>query len=156
MSTHSVTAGGSNTFNGDVCIYGAGGVSFGGNDYYSDQTKVMANDISTVNLYSPAAGSAPVEEIKAEGEMEATLLPKIDGMYADLMSALGSLDGQQYGGDLVPDFVKDPATGTATVKVKNGWWSIQPGQVEPYTIYVVNGRAPNSRAVWMPITLPSW
>lgn len=141
LSSSDVTAGGSNRFLDAVCVYGANGVSFGGNDYYSPETRVIANDINTVVLNSPRSDSAPQEVVKAEGYMEPMLVPRLDSMFSERWNAFYGNNGQTYSGDLVPDFVKDPATGMAKIVQYDGWWSIQPGQVEPYTIYIVNGGA---------------
>ncbi|GAA3875208.1 pilus assembly protein TadG-related protein [Celeribacter arenosi] len=141
ISTHSVSAGGGNDFHDGVCIYGAGSVAFGGNDYFDDTVRLMANDIATIRDSHVASGSATVPEIASEGYLEAAIVPNLDWMFSERWNAFYGKHGQNYGGDLVPDFIKDPATGTAKIVQYDGWWSIQPSQVQPYTIYVVNGGA---------------
>ena len=141
ISTGSIAAGGGNSFDGDVCFYGADRVSFGGNDYFSEDVRVMADDIDTIAIYSPRPDSAPIEDIKVEGQLEPVFLPKMDSLFNERWNAFYGHAGESYGGDLVPDFVKDPATGTAKIVQYDGWWSIKRNQIEPYTIYVVNGGA---------------
>ncbi|WP_321363597.1 TadG family pilus assembly protein [uncultured Celeribacter sp.] len=141
LSSYDVTSGGGNEFHEGVCIYGQNGVSFGGDDYYSSKTRVIADDIDTITLNTPRQDSAPVEEVKAEGHMDPVLVPQVNNMFAEHWNAFYGHNGETYSGDLVPDFIKNPNTGTAKIVQKDWYWSIQPGEIEPYTIYVVKGGA---------------
>lgn len=137
VTSGNISAGGGNTFNGDVCLYGGTSVSFGGNDFYSAGTRAISKSLDTIDLWSPRSGSADLDDVKVAGSTAPSMVNKLGNTYSKLWAALSGVD--TYSGDLVPDFVKNPATGAAQVVHKQYWWTAQASEIEPYTIYVVDG-----------------
>ena len=140
LSEESITVGGGNDFFGPVCLHGEGGLSTGGNEHFDPEVRLSAPRADMMRINSTRPGSARPEDLTVERSMEPRLLPILDDLFASLWEALYLSGISEYGGDLVPDFVKN-AEGVAKVVRKKGAWSIQPGEIEPYTIYVVDGRA---------------
>lgn len=139
LSTGYIQTGGGNVWEDDVCIHGATGVHTGGNDWYDSTVRLSAENINTITVNSHLPQSLAVEDFTAEEVITPTILPQLDTMWGELWSTLYSSGATSYAGDLLPSFVYE--NGPANIVVKNGWWSIQPGQVQPNTIYVVNGGA---------------
>ena len=131
-------AGGS-TYGEGVCIHGQNGAGFGGDTWFHPTARVSAADIENVDLGHLRSGSATRAQVAAEQSLQPVLVPQLGTMFDELWAELFPGTAQYYYGDLLPDFVKDPATGRARIqRVNQWWWTVQPGDLQPYTIYLVN------------------
>ncbi|SFI78939.1 Putative Tad-like Flp pilus-assembly [Albimonas pacifica] len=139
LSGDSIQAGGSNELREGTCVHGETGVHFGGGDRFEPGARVSAADADTIYIGHVVAGSAPREEVIAEQSLSPVITPQLPAMFDALWDTLYASSVSSYGGDLLPDFVKDPATGLARIqRVNQWWWTVQPGDLKPYTIYMVN------------------
>ncbi|MDF2235198.1 TadG family pilus assembly protein [Albimonas sp. CAU 1670] len=142
LSTQDVQMGGNNTLTDGVCVHGETEVKFGGSSYFTADVRISSFYpdniyIGDVDTDSPA-GEAEVK-VTDPVHIDPVILPVLNTMFDDLWAELYDSGVTTYSGDLLPDFVKDPATGAAkVVRVNQWWWTVQPGDFEPYTIYVVN------------------
>ncbi|SFI78851.1 pilus assembly protein TadG-related protein [Albimonas pacifica] len=142
ISTQDFQMGGNNTLTDGVCVHGEVSVHFGGSSYFTDDVRISSFypeniTIGDVDVDSPA-GEAEVK-VTEPVHIEPLVLPILNTMFDDLWAALYTSGVSTYSGDLLPDFVKNPATGAAkVVQVDQWWWTVQPGDFEPYTIYMVN------------------
>lgn len=130
--------GGNNTLLDGVCLHGEKGVHTGGNDFFGPKVRISAADLGTITINHVRPGSASREQIAVEHSRQAQVLPRLDGMFDALWSALYAGSAGYYSGDLLPDFVLDGTGRARIVRVNKGWWTVQPGELLPNTIYVVN------------------
>ncbi len=139
LSADTLQAGGSNELKDGVCLHGQNGVHFGGGDWFDPDSRVSAFDEDTIYIGSVRHNSATRAEVIAESDLAPVIVPELPAMFDTLWSTLFNSSISAYGGSLLPDFIKDPATGMARiVRVNQWWWTVQPGDLEPYTIYMVN------------------
>jgi len=142
ISTQDFQMGGNNTLTDGVCVHGEVTVHFGGSSYFTEDVRITSFypeniTIGDVDTDSPA-GEAEVK-VTEPVHIEPVVLPILDEMFDELWAALYTSGISSYSGDLLPDFLKNPATGAAkVVQVDQWWWTVQPGDFEPYTIYMVN------------------
>ncbi|NDV00373.1 pilus assembly protein TadG-related protein [Pseudoroseicyclus tamaricis] len=139
LSTGHIQTGGGNDFYGDTCIHGQTGVSTGGNDYFEESVRFSApsEDLISFAPYSPA--EIPPEHFKVERSIAPVILPTLEDRWSEMWNAFWYSGDTTYSGDLLPGFVTEG--GSARIVRKSGWWTIQPGDVQPNTIYVINGGA---------------
>ncbi|MFQ1701244.1 Tad domain-containing protein [Loktanella agnita] len=162
ISTKTVQTGGSNELNGAVCIHGEQGVATGGGDYYNPLVKMSTPDLDDIYIASYEPKTLEEDALKVARSMQPTLLPQLDAMHASIWdelwkgradnSALWYKPAAPYGGQqwyyvgeytlkqddyegIIPDFVFD-AQGKTTVHMRENYWSIQPGDLLPHTIYL--------------------
>lgn len=142
ISTQDFQMGGNNTLKDGVCVHGETAVKFGGSSYFTKDVRISSFypdeiEIGDVDGDSPAT-EADVKVVDPV-HIEPVILPQLNTMFDQLWSALYTSGATSYSGDLLPDFVKNPATGAAdVVRVNQWWWTVQPGDFKPYTVYVVN------------------
>ncbi len=141
--------GGGNTLKGNICLHGKTGLHTGGGDYYAGGVQLSAATKGQVTVNYTVPGSATADEVARGSDLAPVVLPKLktmfEALWSDISKNLASPNGKDlivdgyYTGKLLPDFLKDSNGKTAIVYVDNyGWWSAQPGQIKPYTIYLVN------------------
>ncbi len=139
LSADTLQFGGSNELNEGVCVHGENGVHFGGGDFFDEDARVSAADEGAIYIGHTVGGSAKRADVVAEQSLEPILTPQLPAMFDALWDTLYESSISAYGGDLLPDYVKDPATGMARIqRVNQWWWTAQPGDLQPYTIYMVN------------------
>ena len=146
LSTGMVRAGGHNSYMGNTCVYGRLGVRMGGNDYFDPGVRIQAATKDMVQIGNLRSGSASPEAVTSEGEIKPRLLPKLNQMWADRW-ALYSGTGKTYSGDLFPAFLKDSQTNAINIVRKSGNWTVKKGDLQPYTLYLVDGGAQLSGGV---------
>ncbi len=146
LTENSIDTGGGNTLNGNICLHGRLGVHTGGNDWFGGGVELSAERIGDVVVNHTRSGSATADEIRRASDLRPVVLPKLQTMFDELWKALSvegangrdlQVDGY-YTGDLLPDFLKDSQGRIAIVYIDNGWWTAQPGDLKPHTVYVVN------------------
>ncbi len=138
MTSGYMDTGGGNTLLKGVCLHGETGVHTGGNDFYDSTVRISAADESTITINYTAPGGATAEEVKVEGSKQPKILPELNTMFASQFGPLFNSSDTTYSGDLFPDFVKGTGGQANIVRVNTGWWTIQPGDLQPNTIYLVN------------------
>ena len=140
MSEAMVRMGGNNTLVDGMCIHGEQGVHFGGASYFTDDVRVSALLPLTIDIGHTRGGSADADAVRQDRptHLEALTLPRLDAIFDELWTALNDSGVDRYHGDLVPDFLKNAEGYVNVVRVDNWWWTVQPGDLEPYTIYMVN------------------
>ena len=139
ISYGSIQTGGGNDLAKGVCIHGQVGVATGGGDHYDRDVTFSAPALDDIFIASYLPNNISFEELTLRRSLEPTILPLIDDLMIDLWTALYAAAPASYEGALLPDFLFE--TGPADVVIKEGWWAIQPGELSPGTIYVVNGSA---------------
>ena len=139
ISTGHIETGGGNRLEKGVCIHGETGVATGGGDHYDRAVTFSSPSLDAITIASYNPHTIPEEELKLPRSIAPAILPVLDETWAELWSALYDARPAQYAGDLLPDFVYEG--GPADVVIKEGPWSIQPGDLEKNAIYVVNGDA---------------
>ena len=138
MTRNYLSLGGGNTFHEGVCLHGETGVHAGGNDWFDPDVRVTAANVNNIYIGHVRAGSASGDQVKSADSRPAEVVPLLSGKFNDLWNALWPGSATTYSGDLLPDFVKGP-DGTANIVRRNtGWWTMQPSDVQPHTIYLVN------------------
>ena len=142
ISTQDFQMGGNNTLTDGVCVHGEVSVHFGGSSYFTEDVRISSFYPDNITI-GDVDGDSPAGEdevaVKEPVHIEPVVLPILNTMFDDLWAALYTSGVSTYSGDLLPEFLKDPATGTANVvQVNQWWWTVQPGDFEPYTIYMVN------------------
>ncbi len=162
LSTSFVQTGGGNDFEGAVCVHGQNGVRTGGGDHFNENVRFTAEDESDIILNSYSPSTLERDDLVAERSMQPVLLPQLEGMRTSIFDDLWisedddpSLWSQgvhpqgynlhykigeyeitvaDYDG-ILPGFIFDD-DGKAQVNMRNGYWGIQPGEIEPNTIYL--------------------
>lgn len=140
MSESSLQMGGNDDLSNGICIHGDTGVHFGGSSHFTADVRVSANDPNTITIGHVDAGSATEAQVKVDTpvELEAKVLPKLNDMFSDLWTAIFDSGISTYSGPLIPDFVYNAAGYAKVVRIDQWWWTVQPGDLQPHTIYVVN------------------
>ncbi|MGZ9810551.1 pilus assembly protein TadG-related protein [Pseudoroseicyclus sp. H15] len=139
LSTGHIQTGGGNSLYGDTCIHGQTGVATGGNDYFEDTVRFSAPSLSQIYLAPYSPEDLPEETLKVERSVSPVILPTLPARWNEMWNTLWNSGASTYSGDLLPDFVGEGAP--AQIVRKSGWWTIQPGDVQPNTIYLINGSA---------------
>lgn len=149
LTSGQMNTGGGNVLNGDICLHGTRGLLTGGGDYYAGGVQLSAATRAQVTVNYTVPGSETADEVARASDLTPVVLPKLSSMFETLWSGIYSglskpngkdlvVDGY-YTGNLLPDFLKDSNGRIAVVYVdNNGWWTVQPGQLQPHTIYLVN------------------
>ncbi|QQA43283.1 pilus assembly protein TadG-related protein [Pelagovum pacificum] len=140
VSYGSIQTGGGNMLKKGVCIHGQTGVATGGGDKYDREVMFSAPHEEDIYIASYQPQNLPVEDITMTRSVEPVILPQLNDIWTDLWQQFYVGRPNYYYGNLLPDFMFEGNTAPRVV-VKEGWWSIQPGEVQPNTIYVVNGGA---------------
>ncbi|NPD15616.1 hypothetical protein HOY34_10425 [Xinfangfangia sp. D13-10-4-6] len=146
LTDNSMDIGGGNTLDGKICLHGRNGLHTGGNDWYSPEVRLSAQSAQDVTVNHVRQGSATAEQVRTGSDLRPVVLPKLQSMFDELWAALEVPDANgrdlqvdgYYTGDLLPDFLKDAQGRIAIVYIDNGWWTAQPGDLKPNTVYVVN------------------
>lgn len=139
ISYGAVQTGGGNLLKKGVCIHGQMGVATGGGDTYDTEVTFSAPNVEDIYVASYKPNNLPEEDLTMVRNLEPSILPQVNDIWVDLWTELYIGAPETYQGDLLPDFLY--TNGAANVVIKEGWWSIQPGEIEENTIYVVNGSA---------------
>lgn len=142
LSENFIQTGGGNEFYGAVCVHAELGLSTGGGDIWVDETTFSAQNLNLITLNSFSPPDLSVESITTARSMAPEVLPQLSGLWSSLFNPLywGGEEIAYYEDGDLPSFVFDEA-GEARIVRKSGWWTVQPEDIEPYTIYVVNGGA---------------
>ena len=140
MSAKDLQMGGNNELTDGICVHGETGVKFGGSSFFTDDVRVSAFDPDTIEIGGVDSGSAGEAEVKVDESvhMEPKVLPKLNDMFADLWTALYDSGVSTYSGPLIPDFIYNAQGYANVVRVNQWWWTVQPGDLSPNTIYMVN------------------
>ncbi len=138
LSAGEMNTGGGNTFSDGVCLHGETGLHTGGNDWFSSDVRLSAADIATVVISPVRAGSATAEQVRRETSLSPSILPTLDARFSTLWSTLYESGITTYGGDLLPSFIYNASGYANIVRVNQWWWTVQPGDLQPHTIYLVN------------------
>ncbi|MEC9431327.1 MAG: pilus assembly protein TadG-related protein [Pseudomonadota bacterium] len=140
MSETTMQMGGNNTLTDGICVHGREGVHFGGSSFFTADVRVSAFDPNTITIGHVDDGSATEEQVKVpEAEyFEPVVLPKLNDIFADLWTALYDSGVSTYSGPLIPDFIYNAQGYANVVRINQWWWTVQPGDLSPNTIYVVN------------------
>jgi hypothetical protein len=138
LSQDRIQAGGGNTLRDGVCIHGEAGVHFGGATFFDPDVTVSAADAADVTLGNLRPGSAGPQEVTAGVSRAPRLLPELQSRFDALWAALWSSGAATYSGPLLPDYLHGPGGYATVVRVDQGWWTVQRGELQPHTIYVVN------------------
>ncbi|WP_373353168.1 pilus assembly protein TadG-related protein [Pseudoroseicyclus sp. CXY001] len=139
LSTGHIQTGGGNSFYGDTCIHGEGGVATGGNDYLQESVRFSAPSLSQIYLAPYSPSNVPPENYKVERSLAPVILPTLSSRWTTMWNTFWNSTATTYSGPLLPDFMFEG--GPARIVRKSGWWTVQPGDVQPNTIYVINGGA---------------
>lgn len=132
-----VQTGGGNIVDGPICIHGNFGVFTGGGDIWRNGMTFSAAQLHTIQFNTPNPASDPVVQIAVEDTIDPVILPKLDAMFEEMWTTLWEDADALYAGELLPeDLTRDGPM--SIVKVDQGWWSIQQGDLQPNTIYLVN------------------
>ncbi len=149
LTSASMSTGGGNTWNNDVCLHGETGVHTGGNDYYGEGVYVSAANESDVVINTVASGSRSAEEVAVGRSLQPVIVPQLDTMFNTLWTELSGRDGQTYTTGTLPSFMSG-----ATIRELSATWVVfkpagslqpwehsNPGVVEiaENTIYVAPG-----------------
>ncbi len=146
LTDANMDTGGGNDLRGNICLHGRTGLHTGGGDYYAGGVQLSAERANLVTVNYTVPGSATADEVRRASDLRPVILPKLQAMFDELWTELSvpgangkdlRVDGY-YTGDLLPDFLKDSQGRIAIVHVDNGWWTAQPGELKPYTVYLVN------------------
>ena len=140
MSEKDLQMGGNNELTNGICVHGETGVKFGGSSFFTDDVRISAFDPDTIEIGSVDSGSATEDQVKVDEpvHMEAKILPQLDTMFDDLWTEIFESGISTYSGPLIPDFIYNDAGYANVVRVDQWWWTVQPGDLNPHTIYVVN------------------
>ena len=138
VTSNFIDTGGGNAFNGEVCLHGGTGVRTGGNDFLGPQLRISAERLSDITINATAPGSAAPEDVMVEQEIAPRILPELSAMFEARWDALYESGVSTYSGDLIPANVYGPDGTANVVRIDQGWWTIQQGDLTPNTIYVVN------------------
>lgn len=138
LTTDYLGLGGNNTFLDGVCLHGETGVHAGGNDFFDPDVRVTAANESAIYIGHVRSGSATRDEVAAEQSREAVVVPQLQARFDELWNGLWPGSSATYAGPLVPDFVKRPDGTVRVVRRNSGWWTMQPSDVQPNTVYLVN------------------
>ncbi|MAS42273.1 MAG: hypothetical protein CML43_03845 [Rhodobacteraceae bacterium] len=140
MSETELKMGGNNALTNGICVHGETGVHFGGSSFFTADVRVSAFDPDTITIGNVDKGSATEDLVKVDESvhMEAKVLPKLDTMFDDLWTEIFESGISTYSGPLIPEFVYNDAGYADVVRIDQWWWTVQPGDLTPHTIYVVN------------------
>ncbi len=138
LSANQMNTGGGNTLSDGVCLHGETGLHTGGNDWFSPDVRLSAADIDTIVISPVREGSATAGEVKREMSLAPSLLPNLNAQFAALWNTLYHSGISTYGGELLPDFLYNASGYADIVRVNQWWWTVQPGDLQPHTIYLVN------------------
>lgn len=140
MSEHDLQMGGGNTLTDGICVHGETGVHFGGASFFGEDVRISAFDPDDIVIGNVSEGSAKAAEVKVDVSvhMEARILPKLDEMFDALWTEIYDSGIATYSGPLIPDFVYDGLGYANVVRIDQWWWTVQPGDLQPNTIYMVN------------------
>lgn len=106
MTTGTLHLGGSNRFNGAVCLHGEEGLVGGGSNYFGEDVRLSAANFWDVDVGDRVEGSAQAQDITFERSLSPTVIPLIPGLYTSLAKELSGKHGQAYTGDLLPDLYR--------------------------------------------------
>ena len=146
LTENSMDIGGGNMLDGKICLHGRLGLHTGGNDWFSSSVQLSAERAADVIINHTRQGSAKADEIRRASDLRPVVLPKLQSMFDEIWQALYitgangrdlKVDGY-YTGNLLPEFLKDSQGRIAIVYIDNGWWTAQPGDLKPNTVYLVN------------------
>ncbi|MEC9431328.1 MAG: TadG family pilus assembly protein [Pseudomonadota bacterium] len=140
LSQATMQMGGGNTLRDGMCIHGEQGVHFGGASWFTEDVRVSALLPLTIVMGTTRSGSAPASSVKQNEptHLEPLVLPRLNDIFSDLWTELNDSGVDRYYGDLVPDFLKNAEGFVNVVRVDNWWWTVQPGDLQPHTVYMVN------------------
>lgn len=138
LSENEMNTGGNNTLSNGVCLHGETGLHTGGNDWFSPDVRLSAADIDDIVISPVRAGSATADQVKREMSLAPSLLPNLNAQFDALWTTLYQSGISTYGGELLPDFIYNSAGYANIVRVNQWWWTVQRGDLQPHTIYLVN------------------
>ncbi|MGJ8610134.1 MAG: pilus assembly protein TadG-related protein [Octadecabacter sp.] len=162
LSEGFVQTGGGNDFLGAVCIHGASGLNTGGNDYLNEDVRFTAETLTSITLNSYQPETLDSDQLIAARTLQPVLLDQLDDMRDDIWDDLWisratdpdlweqpdapwggkqwyyvgeyEISADDYDG-ILPEFIFDDS-GIARVEMHDQYWSIQPGDLSPNTIYL--------------------
>lgn len=140
ISSGNIQTGGGNNLQGAICIHGQNGVATGGGGTMGPDVRFSAANSNQIQINGYESDDVPVEQLMVERSMRPTILPELNRMRSELWAALWTANPSTYSGDLLPDFVFN-ADGSANVVRKNESWQFKQDELQPNTIYVINGDA---------------
>ena len=138
-----ISMAGTTRVNDGVCLHADTQIHFGGNNETEEGARYSVSPSGTFGNKPGITGvegqSIDPDSVTFKQNLSPVILPQRQAIFDNLWNTLYHSGIGEYSGPLLPDNLHDPVTGTArVVRVNQWWWTVQPGDLQPYTIYMVN------------------